>query len=80
MSWCKEKPAICVNILKDTVKQLKEAVDSESVLFSLEDFMNLEFKCWLCVCEHEYLKLLCSFETSQIRNVENQHEYYQAIH
>ena len=27
-------------------------------MFSLEDFMELEFKSWLCICEHEYLKLV----------------------
>ena len=30
---------------------------TESVVFSLEDFMDLEFKSWLCICEYEYLKL-----------------------
>ena len=32
--------------------------ESESVVSSLEDFMDLEFKLWLCICEHEYLKLV----------------------
>ena len=31
---------------------------SESVIFTLNDFMDLEFKSWLCICEHEYLKLV----------------------
>ena len=41
-----------------TVQQLTENYESESVIFSLNDFMDLEFKSWLCICEHEYLKLV----------------------
>ena len=32
--------------------------ESESVVFTLDNFMKLEFKAWLCICEHEYLKLV----------------------
>ena len=42
------------------MQQLTENNESESVIFSLKDFMDLEFKSWLCncICEHEYLKLV----------------------
>ena len=32
--------------------------DSEPVIFSLEELMDLEFKSCLCICEHEYLELV----------------------
>ena len=32
--------------------------ESETVVFTLDNFMELEFKAWLCICEHEYLKLV----------------------
>ena len=38
------------------VKTANKNTGEESVWFCLEDFMNLEFKSWLCNCEHEYLK------------------------
>ena len=31
---------------------------SQNVYYSRDDFMELEFKSWLCICEHEYLKLV----------------------
>ena len=43
---------------KGTIQQLTENNESECVLFSLDDFMELEFKSRLCICEHEYLKLV----------------------
>ena len=47
-----------MNIIHGTIQQLTENNESESVIFSLSDFMGLEFKSWLCICEHEYLKLV----------------------
>ena len=58
INWCKGKPTILLNIIHGTIQQLTENNESESVFFSLDDFMNLEFKSWLCICEHEYLKLV----------------------
>ena len=58
INWCKRKPTILLNIIHGTILQLTEKNESESVIFSLEEFMNLEFKSWLCICEHEYLKLV----------------------
>ena len=57
-NWCKQKPAIFQNIVHNTVQLLTENNESESVIFSVQDFMDLEFKSWLCICEHEYLKLM----------------------
>jgi len=57
-NWCKQKPSIFQNIVHNTVQLLTENNESESVIFSLQDFMDLEFKSWLCICEHEYLKLV----------------------
>ena len=57
-NWCKQKPTILLNIIHGTIKQLTEQNESDSVLFSSEEFMDLEFKSWLCICEHEYLKLV----------------------
>jgi hypothetical protein len=57
LNWCKKKTIILLNIIHGTIKQLTEHNESESVLFSSEEFMELEFKFWLCNCEHEYLKL-----------------------
>ena len=56
--WCRRRPTIFLNIIKGTIQQLTENNESECVLFSLDDFMELEFKSWLCICEHEYLKLV----------------------
>ena len=53
-----EKPSVFLNILQGTVQQLTENNESESVVFTLDNFMALEFKAWLCICEHEYLKLV----------------------
>ena len=57
-NWCKQKPTILLNIIHGTIKQLTENNESDSVLFSSEEFMDLEFKSWLCICENEYLKLV----------------------
>ena len=57
-NWCKKKPKIFLNIIHGTVQQLTENNESDTVIFSLKDFMELEFKFWLCNCEHEYLKLV----------------------
>ena len=57
-NWCKNRPTIFVNIIHGTIQQLTENNESESVLFTLTDFMELEFRSWLCICEHEFLKLL----------------------
>ena len=53
----KEKPLVLLNILHGTVQQLTENNQSDSVVFTLDNFMELEFKA-LCICEHEYLKLV----------------------
>ena len=58
LTWCRRRPTIFLNIIKGTIQQLTENNESECVLFSLDDFMELEFKSWLCICEHEYLKLV----------------------
>ena len=57
-NWCKKKPTILLNIIHGTIKQLTKNNESDSVLFSSEEFMGLEFKFWLCNCEYEYLKLV----------------------
>ena len=54
----KDRPSIFLNILRGTVSQLTENNESEIVTFTLDNLMELEFKTWLCICEHEYLKLL----------------------
>ena len=43
-NWCKQKPTILLNIIRGTIQQLTEQNESDSVLFSSEEFMNLEFK------------------------------------
>ena len=57
-NWCKQKPTILLNIIHGTIEQLTEHNESVSVVFSSEEFMDLEFKSWLCICENEYLKLV----------------------
>ena len=57
-NWFKRKPTILLNIIHGTIQQPMENNWSKSVLFFLEDFMDLEFKSWLCICEHKYLKLV----------------------
>ena len=57
-NWCKNKPTIFLNIIHGTIQLLTESNESDSVIFSLKEFMDLEFKSWLCICEHEYLKLM----------------------
>ena len=54
----KEKPSVFRNILQGTVHQLTENNEPENVVFTLDNLMELEFKAWLCICEHEYLKLV----------------------
>ena len=56
--WCKKKPKVFLNILNGTIKQISEDSSEESAWFTLEDFLTLEFKSWLCICEHEYLKFV----------------------
>ena len=57
-NWCKREPTIMLNIIRGTIKQLTENDESESVMFSLEELLELQFKSWLCICENEYLKLV----------------------
>ena len=54
----KKKPSIFLKILQGTIQQLTENNESENVVFTLDNLMELEFKAWLCICEHEYLKLV----------------------
>ena len=58
LNEAKNKPSCFLNILRGTVHQLTENNESENIAFTLEDYLELEFKAWLCICEHEYLKLL----------------------
>ena len=58
LNEAKNKPSCFLNILRGTVHQLTENNESEDIAFTLEDYLELEFKAWLCICEHEYLKLL----------------------
>ena len=57
-NWCKNKPTISLKIIHGTTLLLTKSNESKSVIFSLKEFMDLEFKSWLCICEHEYLKLM----------------------
>ena len=57
-NWCKDRPTAFLNITHGTIQQLTENNESESMFFSLTDFMELEFRSWLCICEHEFLKLV----------------------
>ena len=77
-NWCKKKPTILLNVIRQTIKQLTENNESDSVLFSSEEFMELEFKFWLCFCEHEYLKLVnvVLFETLIDHNVIYDHNKF----
>ena len=54
-NWCKQKPTILLNIIQGTIEQQTEHNETESEMFSLEEFMDLEFKSWLCICENEYI-------------------------
>ena len=54
----KKKPSVFLKILQGTIQQLTENNESENVVFTLDNLMELEFKAWLCICEHEYLKLV----------------------
>ena len=79
INWCKKKPTVFLNIIQGTIQQVMENNNnSESVLFSLDDFMNLEFKSWLCICEHEYLKLVkvTLFEKAIDRNLIYDHNLF----
>ena len=77
-NWCKKKPTILLNVIHGTIKQLTENNESESVMFSSEEFMKLEFKFWLCNCEHEYLKLvnLTLFESMIDHNLIYDHDKF----
>ena len=55
-NWCKDRPRIFLNIVRGSIQQLTENNESEYVCFTLKDFMELEFRSWLCICEHEFLK------------------------
>ena len=57
-NWCKDRPTVFLNIIHGNIQQLTENNESESVMFTLTDFMELEFRSWLCICEHEFLKLV----------------------
>ena len=48
-NWCKERPTVFLNIIHGTIQQLTENNESESIIFTLTDFMELEFKSWLCI-------------------------------
>ena len=54
----KDKLSVFLNILRGTVHQLTENTESENVVFTLDNLMELEFKTWLCICKPEYLKLV----------------------
>ena len=54
----KKKPSVFLKILQGTIHQLTANNESENVDFTLDNLMELEFKAWLCICEHEYLKLV----------------------
>ena len=59
LNEAKNKPSCFLNILRGTVHQLTENNESENIAFTLEDYLELEFKAWLCICEHEYLNFHC---------------------
>ena len=77
-NWSKSKPPVFLNILRVTIQQLTEDTEDESIWFSLEDFINLELKSWLCICEHEYLKLIhiTLFHKLTEHNLINHHVFY----
>ena len=56
-NWCKLKPTILLKIIQGTIEKLTDYNESESVMVSLEEFMDFEFKSWLCICEND-LKLV----------------------
>ena len=56
--WCKLKPTILLKIIQGTMEKLTEHNESESVMVSLVEFMDLECKSWLCICENEYIKFV----------------------
>ena len=57
-NWCKLKPSILLKIIQGTIQKRTDHNESESVMVSLEEFMDFKFKSWLCICENEYLKLI----------------------
>ena len=67
--------------MEGTIEQLTEDNNSESVLFSLEDSMNLEFKSWLCICEHKYLKIInvTVFDKRIDHNLINEHDPFACL-
>ena len=48
-NWCKKEPTIVLNIIQEKIVQLTGHNDSKSVMFSSEEFMDLELKSWLCI-------------------------------
>ena len=56
--WVKEKPSVFRNTLRGTVRQFTRNNESENVMFTLDNLMELEFKIWLYICKPEYLKLV----------------------
>jgi len=56
--WVKEKPSVFRNTLQGTVPQLTRNNESENVMFTLDNLMELEFKIWLYIYKPEYLKLV----------------------
>ena len=52
----KKKPSVFLKILRGTIHQLTKNNESDNVVYTLETLMELEFKSWLCICEHEYLR------------------------
>ena len=56
--WVKENPFLFRNILRGTVRQLTRNNESENVMFTLDNLMELEFKIWLYIYKPEYLKLV----------------------
>ena len=70
-------PKVFLNILNGTIKQISEESSEESVWFTLEDFLTLEFKSWLCICEHECLKIvnIVLFDALTEHNLINDHGF-----
>ena len=78
MNWCKNKPNFFKYVIKGTIIHLTEDNNEESVFFTLNDFMNLEFQFWLCDCEHVYIKLIkvALFDKLIDHNLINEHNSY----
>ena len=46
------------NTNSGTIEKLTDHNESESVMVSLEEFVDFEFNPWLCICENEHFKLV----------------------